>query len=92
VNQFVGGRRNRSLQSEEHKNLRPDSRRVREGVNTEGLEGSEYNKDSCPAVIERERKMDEKLICEIRGSMGLLDDIVDVLHSSYVVSDGTRQY
>jgi hypothetical protein len=64
---------------------------VREGVHTKGLEGSEYNKDSCPAVIEGERKMNEEFICEICGSMGLLNDIVDMLRSSYAVSDGTRQ-
>ena len=71
----------RSLQSEEYKNLRPDARRVREAVNTKGLEGSEYNKNSCPAMVEREREMDKELICEICRTVGLLDDVVDVLRS-----------
>lgn len=81
MNESIGGCKKRSLQGEEHEDLCPYASIVRLGVNTKGLEGSEYNKDSCPAVIEREWKMDEELICEICRTMGLLDDVVDVLHS-----------
>ena len=81
VNHGVRGRWNRNLQPEEHKNFRPDSRRVFQRVRTKGLEGSKHDEDGCPAMIERERKMDEELIREVCGAVGLLDDIVDVLHS-----------
>ena len=58
-------------------------------VRTKGLEGSKYDEYGCPAVIERERKVDEELIREICGAVGLLDDIVDVLHPSHAVSNST---
>ena len=81
INQSVRRRWNRSIQSEEHPNFRPNSRRVLQRVRTKGLEGSNYGEDGYPGMIERDRKMDEEIICEIRGSVGLLDDIVGVLHS-----------
>ena len=49
-------------------------------VRAKRLEGGENNEDSCPAVIERERKVDKELVREVCRSVGFLDDVVDVLH------------
>ena len=59
------------------------------GIHTKRLECSEDNEDRRPAVVKREWKMDEKLIKVIRRSVGLFDDIVDVLTGCPVRSDLT---
>ena len=83
----VERQRNRSLQPEKHEDLCPDARRVLQRVYTEGLKGSEYDQDGCPAMIEGEGKVDEELIREITRTVGLLDYVVDVLYYIYTVSD-----
>ncbi|SRR6266702_977525 len=88
MNESAGGCGKRNVQPEENKDLRPNAGRVIPRVRTKSLEGSEYNEYSCPAVVERERQMDKELVRKICGTVGFLDDVVDVLHCA--VSDGTE--
>jgi hypothetical protein len=48
-------------------------------IRTKGLKCGEYNEDSRPTVVKRERKMNKNLIIEIGRCMELLDNIIDVL-------------
>lgn len=48
-------------------------------VNTKCFEGSEDNKNRCPAVVKRERNMNEELIRDRLGDMIFLYDVIDVL-------------
>lgn len=49
------------------------------GIHTERLKTGEDDEDRRPAMVKREWKVNEKLIEAIRRSVGLLDDVVDVL-------------
>ena len=48
-------------------------------VYTKGIKGANDDQDSGPAVIQREREVDEKFISTGRCGVVLLDNIVDVL-------------
>jgi len=50
-------------------------------VRAKSLEGSKYNENSCPAVIERERKVDKELVSKVCRDVRFLDDVIDVCHS-----------
>jgi len=75
----IGG--SSSLEEEkckEDKDLGPDAGTVGETVDTKGVKGGDYDKDGSPAVVERERKVDEELISVRLGCVILLDDVIDV--------------
>ena len=67
------------VQGEEGEDVSPDARRLGRSVVTEGLERGQNNEDSRPAVVERERKVDEHLVRSALGLVVLLDDVVDML-------------
>ena len=67
------------VQGEEGKDVSPDASRLSSGVVTEGLERGQNNENSRPAVVERERKVDEHLVRSALGLVVLLDDIVNML-------------
>lgn len=67
------------LQSEEHKNLGPDTGNVGERIDTKCLEGSENYQNSSPSVPEREGKVHKYFVTRVRRRMVLLDDVVDML-------------
>ena len=71
---------NKNVQPEEHEDFRPNAGRVIPSIRAKSLEGSEYNENSCPTVIEREREVDKELVREICGNVRFLDDVVDVLY------------
>jgi len=73
-----GGRSLQEEQSEEHEDLGPDTSLVRDGVDTEGLEGGEYNKNRRPSVVQRERKVHPKFIGQRLRDMVALHDVIDV--------------
>ena len=73
-------RRKEYVQGEEGEDVSPDAGRLSRGVVTEGLERGQNYKDGRPAVVERERKVDEHLVRSALGLVVLLDDVVDVRH------------
>ena len=73
----------RDVQGEEGEDVSPDAGRLSRGVVTEGLERGQNYKDGRPAVVERERKVDEHLVRSALGLVELLHDIVDVLRTQY---------
>ena len=71
------------LQGEEGKDVSPDASGVDRSVDAEGLEGSQDDEDGRPAVVEREREVDEDLVRSALGLVVLLDDVVDVLRAQF---------
>ena len=53
------------------------------GIVSERLEGGEDDENGRPAVVERERQVDEELVRSALGLVELLHDIVDVLRTQY---------
>lgn len=64
---------------EEDEDLGPDPGGLLEGVDAEGLEGGEDDKDGGPAVVEGEGEVDEELVGPGLGRVIFLHDVVDVL-------------
>jgi len=69
-------------ESEEHKNLGPDTGMFGERIDTKCLEGSENYQNGGPSVPERERKVHEYFVTRGRRRMLLLDDVVDMRYSA----------
>lgn len=67
------------LQREEDKDLGPNSGLVVDGVYTECLKGGQDDENGRPAVVERERKVDEELVRVRLRRVVFLHDVVDVL-------------
>jgi len=49
-----------------------------EAADTKGVESRDDDKNGCPTVIERERKVDEELVTVRLGNVMLFNDIVYV--------------
>lgn len=67
------------IQCEESEDLGPDTSGLDGRVLAECLERGEDDENSGPAVVERERQVDEDLIRSALRLMVLLHDVVDVL-------------
>jgi len=65
-------------QGQEDKDLGPDTCGVHGGIDTKGLKGGQEDEDSSPSMPQRERQMDEQLVCNGLGGVMLLDNVVDV--------------
>jgi len=70
---------NRHVQSEEHKDLCPDTSPMCHLVDTKCVKRGDNDEDGRPAVVEREGEVDEQFIAHRLGNMIFLDNIVDVL-------------
>jgi len=66
---------------EEDEELGPELGRVSSRVDTESLKGSQPDKDNCPSVVERERKVDKKFAGQADTPAMLVDNVVDVAYS-----------
>ena len=75
--------RRNDVQSKEDKDVSPDAGVLDSGVVTERLESRKDDEDRGPAVVERERQVNEELVRSALRLMELLDDIVDVLRTQY---------
>ena len=75
--------RKNDVQSKEDKDVSPDAGVLDSGVVAESLESCKDDEDSGPAVVERERQVDEELVRSALGLVELLHDIVDVLRTQY---------
>ena len=73
--------REHDVQSKEDKDVSPDAGVLDSGVVTERLESRKDDEDSGPAVVQRERQVDEELIRPRLACVELLHDIVDVRDS-----------
>lgn len=73
-----GGGSLQEEQSEEHEDLGPDTSLVRDGIDTEGLEGGKYNQNCRPSMVQRERKMHKEFIGQRFGNVVAPHDIVNV--------------
>ena len=67
------------LQGKENEHLRPNTSMVVDSVDAESLKCCQYYEKSRPAVVERERQVDENLIRDARGFVVLLHNVVNVL-------------
>jgi len=65
-------------ETEEDKDLGPDSGTVLECINAEGGEGRKDDKEDGPPVPEGEGKVDEELVCDGGWRVILLDNVVDI--------------
>jgi hypothetical protein len=68
-------------QGEEDEDLCPHARGVNCSIYAESGECREYNEDSGPTVVERKRKMNEKLVGDRLGRVIFFDDIVNVSYT-----------
>ena len=75
--------RKNDVHSKEDKDVSPDAGVLDSGVVAESLESCKDDEDSGPAVVERERQVDEELVRSALGLVELLHDIVDVLRTQY---------
>lgn len=71
------------IQREEGEDLGPDTSGLNGCVLAERLKRGEDDEHGGPAVVERERQVDEDLIRSALRLMVLLHDVVDVLRHNY---------
>ena len=86
-----GGGKGDDVQSEEDKDVGPDSGRFDRGVSPERLEGGQDHEDGRPAMVEREREVDEDLVGRVLGLVVLLYDVVDVLCTQPALAHADRK-
>lgn len=83
--------RRSNVQGEEHKDFGPDSRRVHNSLYAECFKGGDNDKNSSPAVPQREWKVNPDFIVDRLRRVMLPYNIIDVLRNcmrSVNVADG----
>lgn len=66
-------------QGEEGEDVGPDAGGLDGGVDAERFKGGEDDEDGRPAVVEREREVNEHFVRGVLRLVVLLDDVIDVL-------------